>query len=481
MNVPVNHKRTKTFKNPLKNALTIKKAPTSNYNNQIYKRSSTSKFDIEKAHYEAELLLDETDDSTILKNQSMFEPINVNIFKFYYHLLEGIDWLYLVLGILGILVCALGGPVLSYLNATVYSNVGNTSEYRSDLTSEEIMKLNVKETMESNVKKQMIYGSASLVGNIVGYHFLGLLSSRCLYTFKKRYFTVILSQEQGWFDTTNVFEFATKIQAQLEYIELGLGEGLARVLVDIFIGIASLIFAFFGSWKLSLVLLCFTPLSIIVGIFLNNLNVKGNTLVRQTWEMAGGIGEEIFYNIKTVASFANFNYELNRFYEKVEISNKIENTVNLKIRILSACFVFIGGIIVFVAVMYGRTLVVKDFNALRGRDLTGGDVTLTFCNMVSFMNCIGYVANNLQYIQLSLAATSDYFNLYERKPEMDLANSTEKPPFSDIKGQIEFNNVNFYYPSDYNQKLILNRMNLNFKAGKKIALIGQSGCGKTLW
>ena len=150
-------------------------------------------------------------------------------------------------------------------------------------------------------------------------------------------------------------------------------------------------------------------------------------------------------------------------------------------RILSALFVFIGGIIVFVAVMYGRTLVGKDFNALRGRDLTGGDVALTFNNMVSFMNSVGDMAKHLQYIQLSLAATSDYFNLYERKPEMDLANSTEKPPFSDIKGQIEFNNVNFYYPSDYNQKLILNRMNLNFKAGKKIALIGQSGCGKTLW
>ena len=290
---------------------------------------------------------------------------------------------------------------------------------------------------------------------------------------------MILSQEQGWFDTTNVFEFATKIQAQLEYIELGLGESLGRILVDIFIATASLIFAFFGSWKLTLVLLCFSPISIIIGIILNKLNVRGNTLVRQTWELAGGIGEEIFYNIKTVASFANFDYELNRFYEKVEISNKIELNVNLKITFLSALFVLITGLIVFVGIIYGRTLVKKDFNSFRGRDLTGGDVTLTFTNMVSFINALGQVFNNLQYIQLSLAATSDYFNLYERKPQMDLSNSIERPPLSDIKGKIEFNNVNFYYPSDYNHKLILNGMNLNLEAGKKIALIGQSGCGKT--
>ena len=421
----ISNRYTKQFKNPLKNALTIKRAPSVLYNNQIYHKATT-KFDIEKAHYEAELLLDEEEDnSELLKNQSMFDRKDVSIFKFYCHLLEGIDWLFLILGILGILVCALAGPVLSYLNATVYSRVGNTSENRSDLTSEQIMKLNVKETMESNIKKQMMYGSFSLIGNIIGYGLLGLLSSRCLYNFKKRYFTVILSQEQGWFDTTNVFEFATKIQAQLEYIELGLGESLGRILVDIFIATASLIFAFFGSWKLTLVLLCFSPISIIIGVILNKLNVRGNTLVRQTWELAGGIGEEIFYNIKTVASFANFDYELNRFYEKVEISNKIELNVNLKITFLSALFVLITGLIVFVGIIYGRTLVKKDFNSFRGRDLTGGDVTLTFTNMVSFINALGQVFNNLQYIQLSLAATSDYFNLYERKPQMDLSNSIE--------------------------------------------------------
>ena len=216
-----------------------------------------------------------------------------------------------------------------------------------------------------------------------------------------------------------------------------------------------------------------------MGIILNKLNVRGNTLVRQTWELAGGIGEEIFYNIKTVASFANFEYELKRFYEKVEISNKIELPVNLKIRLLSSIFVLIGGLIVFVGLIYGRTLIGKDYNSFRGRDLTGGDITLTFFCMSLFISSINEIAVNLQYVQLSLAATSDYFNIYERKPEIDLSNSTEKPPLSEIKGKIEFNNVNFYYPSDYNQKLILKGMNLTFEAGKKIALIGKTGCGKT--
>ena len=92
---------------------------------------------------------------------------------------------------------------------------------------------------------------------------------------------MILSQEQSWFDSTNIFEFSTKIQTQLEYIELGLGEGLGKIIITCFTGAGSFIFAFFGSWKVSLVILSFAPLNLLITIIMNKMNVKGNNLVRQ--------------------------------------------------------------------------------------------------------------------------------------------------------------------------------------------------------
>ena len=481
MNISMKNQKNnyKSMKNSLKNSFSIRRAPTSNYNNYIYNRAYTTKIDIEKAHYEAELLLDEEEDSIMMKNQFMFERKNIGLFQFFCHLFEPIDWFYLIIAIIGLILCGGANPVLSYLDATVFSKVGNSSEDRSSKTAEEIMKLNVKDTMNSNIIKQLVCGCISLVGNILGHGFIGLISSRCLYNFKKRYFKTILSQEQGWFDSTNVFEFASKIQSQLEYIEYGINEWLSNFLIDICIGTLSLIFAFFGSWKLSLVILCFLPVILILAVIFHRLNIKGNSLVRQTWELAGGIGEEIFYNIKTVVSFSNFEYELKRFYEKVEISNKIELMINIKLRLILGIFIIINALVVFVSVMYGKTLIKKDHNDFRGRDLTGGDVILTFNNMTLFVSSIVCVSYDFQYVQLSLATTSDYFSLYERKPEMDLSNSVEQPPIENINGKIEFNNVGFYYPSDLNKKMVLNGLNLNFEAGKKIALIGESGCGKT--
>ena len=146
---------------------------------------------------------------------------------------------------------------------------------------------------------------------------------------------------------------------------------------------------------------------------------------------------------------------------------------------MTGLFYVINALIAFFSVFYERTLIEKDFNSLRGRDITGGDNNLTFVNMINLVSSIINILVCFQSIQLALAATSDYFNLYERKPEFDLSCSSEKPKISEIKGKIEFNNVSFYYPSDLSKKLILNGINLNFESGKKIAILGGAGCGKT--
>ena len=73
----------------------------------------------------------------------------------------------------------------------------------------------------------------------------------------------------------------------------------------------------------------------------------------------------------------------------------------------------------------------------------------------------------------------DYFTLYERVPKIFISDKNIKPNRDSIKGKIEFRNIKFIYPSDINQRPLLENLNLIFEPGKKVALVGESGCGKS--
>ena len=176
----------------------------------------------------------------------------------------------------------------------------------------------------------MIYGSIALVDNFMAYFFIGLICTRTQYNFKKTYFRLIFAQEQAWFDSINVFMFASKMQAQLEISETGLGEVVIDYIIKICIILGSLIFAFIGSWKLTLVILCLVPLMVLFCICLSKSVYKGSMLTRDVYETAGGIAEEILYNIRIIVSFANFDYELKRFYEKTEITSLLDKKLETR-------------------------------------------------------------------------------------------------------------------------------------------------------
>ena len=457
----------------------LRHAPSVDFNHQIMKRKHTSQLDLEKAKKEARDLLKEGDANQVMKDKLMFEKQSVSLFRILSHLFEPIDWLFCILAFIGSIGAGISMPIMSYFSSDVYSDVGNTSENRYSADAITAMQQIVEDTMNSQIKKQLITGAISFVCNFFSVCFWALIGNRCCYNLKKKYFTTILSQEQGWFDSNNAFEFATKVQAQLEQVEQGIGDKIGVIITMISQCIVGFIFAFISSWKLTLVMLCVAPVILFFSFFLMFALRKGIVLSRKTWETAGGIAEEMLYNIKTVASFANFEYELRRFYEKVEIVWNIDLINACKLGFAVGFIIFFLNLCIFIAFIYGRTLVGKDYNSNKGRDFTGGDViSAAFCTLMGIAG-IGMIAPNIKTIQESCSAASDYFNLHERKPEMDLSQSTERPPLENINGLIEFKGVNFYYPSDPNQRLILNGIDLLFEPGKKVALVGESGCGKS--
>ena len=465
--------------NELKNNLETQELPKEDIKDNLKLEKVPSKLNNEQAKKEAEELLKKGDVEKILNAKFLFKKQSIPICRIYSHLFEPIDWFFLLLALIGSIGSGVAMPLMSFLTSEVYSDVGNTSEQRYSADSIANMIETVKETMDDQIKKQLMYGGISFVCNFFSICFWSLIGSRCSYNMKKKYFSIILAQEQGWFDANNAFEFATKVQAQLEQVEAGIGDRIGLFVTMICQCIVGFVFAFISSWKLTLVMLCVAPIIVFFTMCLVLTLRKGIILARKTWETAGGIAEEMLYNIKTVASFANFDYELKRFNEKVEIVWQIDLINSCKLGFSIGFIIFFFNLCIFIAFMYGRTLINKDYNSNKGRDFKAGDViSSAFCTLMG-IGGIGMVGPNIKAVQESCSAASDYFNLYERKPQMDLSQSTEKPPLDTIQGLIEFKNVEFYYPSDPNKRPILKGINLLMEPGKKVALVGESGCGKS--
>ena len=455
-------------------------------NNHIVEEPYYDEVNIEEAQLELDEILKEGGEEILIREKLMFEPQSVNLNNIYCHFLEPKEWIFLILGIIGALVAGGSMPFLFYLGSDIMSNAGNSGELKNVNVPPQIKEMIIKAKKESirssmnlNIKRYLIVGAISFVFSFMSgfcWHYVG---NKCSYNFKKRYFTLLLSQEQGWFDSYNTYELANKVQAQIEEVEQGIGIQVGLLLSGIFQFIVGFIVAFIRSWKVSLIMLSLTPIVFLIFYFLHKTLRRGIIIGRKTWESAGGLAEEIIYNIKTVASFANFEYELKRFNEKVDISWRIGLINAYKLAFFNGLIIFILYLCLFICITVGRTLVKKDYNPVEGRDLLGGDVyAAAVCVLIGF-GTVAKIAPNIKRIQDSCAASSDYFNLYKRKPQMDYSQSIQRPPSSEIQGRIEFRNVNFSYPSDQEHKLILSNLNLMFEPGKKVALVGESGCGKS--
>jgi len=424
-------------------------------------------------------LISEDEAEKIAQEKIKKEVENVNIFTIYKHLNTRFDWFLSVLAIIGSIISGISIPIMSYTTSEVYSNLANTSENRDSEINIEEMKLMVEKTMNFQIKRQLLNGIFSFIFYFTSISFWSLIGNRCIYNLKKKYFSIILSQEQAWFDINNPYEISSNVHAQLETIEQGVGDKVGVVITSISQCIIGFIFAFISSWKLTLVMSCALPISVWIPNYLFITMRNGIVLARRTWGMSGGIIEELLYNIKTVASFANFEYEINKYNNIIEKVWKLDLKNSCMLGFAIGSITFFLNVCIFIGFIYGRKLIKKDYNYNKGRYYTGGDIiSAIFCALLGISG-IGTISPNIKMIQEATTAFAEYYELYYRKPEIDLSESIQKPPMSEIKGKIEFKEVTFYYPSDPNKKKILDKINLSFESGKKIALVGNSGSGKT--
>jgi ATP-binding cassette subfamily B protein len=168
-----------------------------------------------------------------------------------------------------------------------------------------------------------------------------------------------------------------------------------------------------------------------------------------------------------VKAFAQEEAEIERFEQA---NNRWFNLSELAVRVQSInvpLIDFIAGVGMVFIVWYGGSLVISD-------QLTLGELVAFTTYLSQLVQPIARLGVVIPAIAMASAAGERIFEILDAESEVQEApNAMELPP---IKGHVKFENVSFAY---FGRNKVLTKLNLDAQPGQVIALLGQTGSGKS--
>ncbi|KAJ2555008.1 hypothetical protein EV175_002398, partial [Coemansia sp. RSA 1933] len=288
---------------------------------------------------------------------------------------------------------------------------------------------------------------------------------------RKLYYKSIMRQDIGWFDTVKTGELTTRITNDVNLIQDGLGEKFGFVFMNAVTFIVSFIIAFVKGWKLTFICLAVIPFISIAGGYLGITVSKGVSNAQNKTAASGAIADEVLSGIRTIMAFNGQAREIARYKQMVEESYQFGRRNGLT---LGGC---IGVIQFFIFVMY-----CAGFNFGSWRLRQGEYDVSQVLNVILVLLVGGYmlsgVGPNFSAVSSAQGSASKVFEIIDRVSPIDPLDKETGKKVERIHGDIIFRNIHFTYPSRPDVP-ILKGFNLEIRPGQKVALVGESGCGKS--
>ncbi len=242
---------------------------------------------------------------------------------------------------------------------------------------------------------------------------------------------------------------------------------LELIVKEPFTIIFSIAMMFMYSWQLTLFVFIFIPIS---GLIISRIgkNLKSQSLQAQN---EGGymisLVEETLTGLKVVKSYNAEPTFKNKFGTSINRLLKLSNKIGKKNNLAGPLSEVMGIVTIAILLYYGGSLVLVD------KSLNGA-VFLVFMGLAYNILTPAKAITKASYaVKNGIAAADRVFEILEQENTVDTKeNAVEK---SDFKDNVTIENINFRY-GDEN---VLKNFSITVPKGKTVALVGQSGSGKS--
>ncbi len=243
---------------------------------------------------------------------------------------------------------------------------------------------------------------------------------------------------------------------------------------DLFISSIMLIGSFiylliFANPYLTLIVFTFLILLIIYSVTRRKKMLKAFRNARNAQsELSAKVDSQIS-GIRLTKAFNNEKYEEERFEETNKLYKDARSGVFKEIGLFGSGNDFFINLTNLALLVFGTIFIIKGWN------VTYLDLTTYFLYINLLIKPISRLTNSMEQIQQGFSGIEKFFNVMDVTPLIVNEEGIQKDNF---EGNIEFKDVAFSYTHE-NSKYILSNFNLSIPKGKKIALVGETGVGKT--
>ena len=278
----------------------------------------------------------------------------------------------------------------------------------------------------------------------------------------------IQSLDMEYFSRTKIGELMIKVLNDPSNVNYLIIESFNMV-SEVFRAVVCLIIAFYKDWKLTLGVLVIAPiLMVTVKRYSKKLKKSGRARQEATGILNSKL-QETLSGIRVIKAFAMEKEEIKDFKKKsMELKRVALKSARYTSK-SSAISEAINYIMVAMLLMFGG------FRVLRGNHFTTGDFITIVGAISSMYTPVKRAISRYNEISMNIPSIGRIFEILDVVPE--IADAPDCVNFEEFKSDITFENADFSY-KDSDEKVLKN-INLVAKKGETVALVGNSGGGKS--
>ncbi|WP_332736946.1 ABC transporter ATP-binding protein [Flavihumibacter sp.] len=296
------------------------------------------------------------------------------------------------------------------------------------------------------------------------------VGERSLAGMRKDVYSKLLTMPMSYFSEKRVGELSNRISSDLSQIQDAISFTLAEFLRGIFTLVIGLVFIFWISTKLALVMLAVVPLIAILAVLFGKRIRKMARRAQDQLAESGTIVQETFQGITVVKAFTSEYHEISRYVKSISavVDTAISNA-RYRGAFISFMIFSVFGAIAFV-MWYG-------VNMIRSGELSLGSLTMFVIFSMFVGGTFAGFADIFSQLQKTLGATESIREILRSEGEPVSLEDAGAPEHI-LHGNVRFDHVAFSYPGRKDIS-VLKDLNLSVAKGQQIAIVGPSGAGKT--